>query len=76
MHEEAGEGVTVHSYHGAMHCLMYTGEHGAFPGFEQVRLLATEYQCPEERNRNIQGLYGLLYCPYLRGVGGWGCGWF
>lgn len=31
------EGVTVHSYHGAMPCLMHTGEHGAFAGFQQIR---------------------------------------
>lgn len=46
------EGVTVHSYHGAMPCLMHTGEHGAWLSADK----ASEYQCPEEQNPNTQGL--------------------
>lgn len=62
-------GIIVHSSHGAMHCLMHTGEAGAFAGFQQIRLLATGYQYPEEQSQNTQGLYDLLYHPYLCGVG-------
>lgn len=57
--KQGREGITVYSYHGAMRCPVRMGECGAFAGFQQIRLLASGYQC----------LYGLLYCSYLHGVG-------
>lgn len=67
--KQGREGVTVHSCYGVVHSLMHVGEYGAFAGFQQKKLLASEYQCPEEQRQNTQGLYGLLYCSYLPGVG-------